>query len=141
MFIDRNLQFFDDEVITTGAPTEYKSDSLLLSVVDEMLREGKGEPLEVLWQVTKAFAGGTSVVLHTITAPEASLATDESHYITPAIVNADLFLGAKFRFPLAMVSPDTATHFGVMLVATGTFTGSSAISCWVQRVGEDQNSY
>jgi len=136
--IDKNLLFFEDEVITTGAPTEYKSDSIALSVADSMSRESAGEGLEIVIQVTKTMAGGTSIVFHMITAPEATLATDASQYASGAVLLADLVEGKKIYIPVRMPIADTASYFGVMAVATGTFSGSSAISAWIQRVGEDQ---
>lgn len=141
MLIDKNLMFHDDTVVTTGAPTEYKGDSIPLHTADEMLREGRGEPLEVLIQLPTAWAGGTSAIFSLITAPETTLATDEIHMSTPAILLAELTLGKKIRFPLQMVSADTASYFGVMCAATGTFTTNSTFSAWIQRVGEDQSRW
>jgi len=138
MFIDKNLMFHDDTAVTTA--TEYKGDSIALTVADEMLREGKGEAMEVIIQITTAFAGGTNCKFDLITAPEAALTTDEAHYGTPVIVTAELTLGKKLRFPLGMVSADTATHFGVMATSVGVHTGGT-FSSWLQRAGEDQNSY
>lgn len=138
MLIDKNLMMHDDTAVT--AATEYKGSSIPLHTADEMLREGKGEPLEILIQVTEAFAGGTSVQFDVITAPEASLATDESHVGTPAIVTAELTLGKKIRLPLQMVSADTASYFGVMATSVGVHTAGK-FSAWVQRAGEDQNSF
>lgn len=138
MFIDKNLMFHDDQAVTTA--TEYKGSSIALSTADEMLREGRGEPLEVLIQITATFASGTSVAFALITAPEASLATDETHYTTPAIVTAELVAGKKIRLPLAMVSADTASYFGVMATSVGVHNAGT-FSAWVQRAGEDQGSY
>ena len=78
MFIDKNLMFHDDTAITTA--TEYKGDSLPLHTVGEMARERKGEAMEVLVQITEAFAGGTSLEIETVTANDAALTTEVGQY-------------------------------------------------------------
>lgn len=140
MLIDKNLMFHDDTAITTAA--EYKGSSLPLHEVGNMLREGKGEPLEVLVQITEDFAGGTSMEVQTITANDAALTTEiEQMDVVSIPLTATLLAGRKFRFPLAMVLADAdASHFGVQFTSVGTHT-TGKVSAWIQRAGEDQNSY
>jgi len=140
MFIDKNLMFHDKTAITTA--TEYKGDSLPLSVVGEMLRESRGEALEVIVQITTDFATLTSLEIETITANDAALTTEIGQYGTKTVTPiAQCVAGKKFRFPVDMNLADAdATHFGVQVTAAGS-TGTGALSAWIQRVGEDQNSY
>jgi len=140
MFIDKNLMFHDDQAITTA--TEYKGSSLPLHTVAEMSREGKGEGMEVLIQITETFVDGTSMEIQTVTANDAALTSEiEQMEVVSAPLTATLVAGRKFRFPLQMVLADTdASHFGVQFTSVGTHTAGK-VSAWVQRVGEDQDSF
>ena len=140
MFIDAQMHLHDKTVVTTAA--QYKGDSIALETLASLQKEGSGEPMECLIQITTVFAGGTSAVFELITATEASLATDEPQASTGVIVTAQLTLGKKFRLPLNInVDDSSALYFGLMCTGVGTHTGGSAFSAWIQRVGEDQNSY
>ena len=140
MFMDKQLMFHDDTAITTA--TEYKGSSMALAVVGEMLRESKGEGLEVIVQCTSNFATLTSLEVETVTANDAALTTEIGQYGTKAVTPiAQCVAGKKWRFPVNMNLADAdATHFGVQITAAGS-TGTGSISAWIQRVGEDQDSY
>jgi len=138
MLIDKNNMFHDDTAVTSAA--EYKGDSLDVLESDKLDREGRGEPMEVIVQITASFAGGTDCKFETITAPEATLATDQVQYASPTIPTAQLVAGRKIRLPVHLAEDDTFEYFGVMATSTGVHT-AGAFSAWLQRVGEDQNSY
>lgn len=138
MFIDQQLLMHDDTAVTTAA--EYKGDSLTMHTADELDREGKGEGLEIIVQITETFAGGTNAFFALITAPEATLATDATQSNAGLVPTAQLVAGKKFRIPMNMNVADTAGYFGVMCTSTGTHSAGK-FSAWVQRVGEDQDSY
>ena len=138
MFIDKNLMFHDKTAITTA--TEYKGSSIALHTLAEMSREGNGEGLEVIVQMTTALATLDSLEIETVTANDAALTTEIGQYTTITVTPAaQCVAGKKWRFPLAMNLADAdATHFGVQITAAGS-TGTGAVSAWVQRVGEDQD--
>lgn len=141
MFMDKQLMFHDDTAITTA--TEYKGSSIALAVVGEMLRESKGEGLEVIVQCTEDVNNLTSLEIETVTANSADLATEIGQYGTQAVTPiAQCVAGKKWRFPLGMNLADgDATHFGVQITSAGTTATTGKISAWIQRVGEDQDSY
>ena len=139
MFIDAQTQFHDDTAVTSAG--EYKGDSMPLETVATMVRENQGEPLEAIIQVTEDFAEGTNCKFELITADVAALTNDVAQGGTPVVVTAQLVAGAKFRIPLAMSVADVdGAFFGVMATSVGTHTAGT-FSAWVQRAGEDQNSY
>jgi hypothetical protein len=139
MFIDKSLMFHDDTAITTA--TEYKGDSITLLTVGSMLRESRGEGLEVIVQCTSDFATLDSLEVETVTANDAALTSEIGQYGTKAVTPiAQCVAGKKWRFPVGMNLADAdATHFGVQITAAGS-TGTGSLSAWIQRVGEDQDS-
>jgi hypothetical protein len=141
MLIDKQLMFHDGTLITTAA--EYKGSSLALAVVGEMLRESKGEALEVLIQIVATCDIGTSLEFETVTANDAALTTEIGQYkVLANIPTAQCLAGRKFRLPLHQAFDDgDATHFGVQITAVGTTATVGAVSAWIQRAGEDQNSF
>ena len=141
MFIDSQLHFHDKTAVT--GPGDYDGDALALPSVGSFEGIQPGEPLEVYIQVTTAFASGTGVTFRLVTATDAA-GTDATDQITTGLVvtaAGGLALGKKIRVPFVMTNPDIdATHVSLQAEASGTHT-AGAFSAWIQRVGEDQDSY
>jgi hypothetical protein len=138
-FIDAQLHLHNKTVVTSA--TSYRGDSITLREANLLEAERRGEPLEVVIQITTAFASGTSANFSVITSAVAALTSEQKQSETGVIPTAQLTLGEKFRLPLHVNTDDTASFAGVMAATLGTHDGGSAFSAWIQRVGEDQDSY
>lgn len=137
--LDKALIFEEDRAVTT-AGTYTLVDSYKLADLAKMDRERRGAPMEILIQVTEAFASGTSVDFRSFTGSNAALANPDDQAATGAVPTAELTLGKKFRLPLGMNSADAdATHLGVRGVSLGTHTAGK-FSAWIQAAGTDQDS-
>lgn len=136
MFIDASLQFHDDTAVTSAA--EYKGDAYALAETNLMDREGNGEPMEVVIQITDTFEGGTSAEFEVITGAGSDLDPDTTQVTTGAIPTAQLTEGATFKLPLVRAISDAdGTHLGLMCTSLGTHTDGT-FSAWLQRSNENQ---
>lgn len=141
MILDKLLMFSDDQAVTSTANS---TDTFPLTTVGKIQREHRGEAMEVVVQVTETFATGTSATLSLslVTGNTSALGSPILHYSTPVTGVGVFAAGRKIRFPLAFSANDSdATHLGLTYtVGTGTFTAGK-VTAWIQRAGEDQNSF
>ncbi len=119
MLMDKNLLLADGLAIT--AANTYETDSIDLEKANPR-QIGDGEAVRVLIQATEAFAGGTSAQFQLVEATNDALTAGVTVLReTPAILTADLTLGAKFTLfvPPAQL---TKRYLGVRIISVGTFT-------------------
>ena len=84
--------------------------------------------VELLFQVTETFTGGTSVRFDVITSAAANLGSPTILCSTPVIAEASLVAGYRARLAVPMGS--TQRYFGVQVVGVGTHT-TGQLTCAV----------
>lgn len=93
MYFDKENMFSEDQAITVTANST--------NVIDLGLVEmGKGGPIEVVVQVTEAFAGGTSVAFTLETDSDVAIGSAVDLQDIAAIAIADLTLGTQIPFSI-----------------------------------------
>lgn len=78
----------------------------------------------ILVEVVTAFTGGTSLVVNLITSAAANLGSETVITSTPAIAEASLVAGYKFRINIPPVGL-TARYLGLQFVTVGTHTAGN----------------
>ncbi len=136
MILDERTRFANAVAITLGAGTNLIGDQVDLEQVRDI---GAGKPsLYMVFQVTTAFAGGTSFQFVIASDAQAAITTDGTetrHYTSQAIADADLVLGFTMAIPLptgdvaAGVTP-YQRFLGVLGIGLGTHT-AGAISAFL----------
>ena len=114
MFIDKQLLLSEDQAITTTARSTNVINLGAAGV-------GRGEPIEVLCQVTTTFAGGTSIIAALMTDSDATIATGGVVLVqTAAIAAASLVAGYQFR--LSTLGVGALQYIDINYTVSGTFT-------------------
>ncbi len=141
--IDHDLLLCDDQDLSQAAGTYVGTNTLKLAEVGRMGAERRGEPMEILIQVTEAFASGgaATVDIQLATGNTNALGSPQVQLATGALALTELTLGRKFRFPLVMPQDDAdATHVGVQFVIATATTTFGRCSAWIQPAGSDQDA-
>lgn len=111
---------------------------------------GVGNPLQLLVQVTTAFAGGTSLQAELAGAPDNGSGAEGSYtvmWLSPAIVEADLWVGAylaNVNVPRTIPGQVLPRFLRLRFITSGTHTAGAVIGTIVldrfdQVVGPDGN--
>lgn len=136
MFIDKQNEFSDSQVVTATAISTNVYDSLPQNGglgnpnVTQNLGGFQGAFLVV--QVDTPFAGGTSIAVSLESDSTANLATSPTvHFASGAIPLASLVPGTLLMIPLPY--GEYERYIGVRYTVVGTMTGGGALSAFLVR--------
>ncbi len=133
MWIDERAEFCDATAISPAQD----STALLGDVMDLSVNRdvGQGHPMYLVFQVTTAFAGGTSYQFHLASDSGAAISTDGSetrHFSTDVYTEAQMTAGftAVWALPMGDTArgEDTAgyeRYLGILLTDVGSSTGGA----------------
>lgn len=119
MILDKeNIMSNDQAITTTAASTD---------LIDLGLTEmGEGEPIEVICQVTTAFAGGTSIDAALQTDDNASFSSATQLQATGAIATATLVQGYRFKF--SVLPEDCERYLRINYTVVGTMSAGNILA-------------
>lgn len=132
MILDQQLLFSDKQSLAAAAGTHPATNVVDLGPPDTMpwpggqpLHDpGRGEPVEVLIQVTEAFEGGTSVQAQLVMSDAENLSNPTILAETAAVPTAELVPGYQFRLR-TLPHGLSKRYLGVRYVTAGTFTAGA----------------
>lgn len=128
--IDAENQFSTGQVPTT---TDQSDDSLnRLNTRGDI---GVGEPVEIEFLVTAAFAGGTSLRFDIVDDNNAALSSPAVLASSPVILTAALVLGAKFRVAIP-AGVNTQQYLGAQYTIVGTMSGGGALDAYISPIAQ-----
>lgn len=104
---------------------------------------GMGEPLEIAFGVTTAFAGATSVEMQMVSADDASITTNvQVDASSGAIPIASLTAGKQFALHVDRSAPyQSRRYVAVRYVISGTGTAGAILANIVKNYGDAQNQH
>ena len=104
---------------------------------------GKGEPMNIAFEVVTAASGGTSVQFQYVQADDAALSTNlEVLGETDAIPVASLTAGTQIVLPVPRVEPRNARRYvGVQYNLAGAVAAGAYFAAMVHDVSDKQQSY
>ena len=105
---------------------------------------GMGEPLEIAFAVTTAFAGATSVEMQLVTADDAAITTNVQVIVsTGAVAIANLSAGKTFALHVDRSAPNPALrrYMAVRYVIVGTGSAGAMLANMVKSYQDPQISY
>lgn len=151
MILDNNLVFsgsitqgasgttFTGQTVTGTNTSVLSTNTLDLGSARDI---GKGEPLEVVVEVTTAASGGTSVQFQLIQADDAALTTNVQVLVqTDAIAVATLVAGTQVPLHVDRVDPYPARRFlGIRYQLVGIVAAGAYFTTIVKNVA-DKNVY
>lgn len=133
MILDAQCLCSDDQAMTTTAPSTNSYDLGAAGI-----NIGEGEPLIAWCQVTGTCVTGTSIAVSVVEDDDSALGSPVTLYSTPAIPQASLVAG--YRFKLGTVPETSLRYLGFVYTIVGTFDGASAISAgFTHDVQEGEN--
>ena len=130
MLLDSINEFADAVAVTGAAGTNLIGDVIDAAVVRDL---GAGTPIWMVFQVSTAFAGGTSFQFILASDSVAAIAEDGSetrHFLSDVFLTAELTQGFQFSvaLPLGDVSGGITPYeryVGILGVGVGTHTAGS----------------
>ncbi len=143
--LDKLLMFNEDQDLSQVAGTYVSTDTFVLAEVASTLRERRGAPMEIVVQVTEAFASAGSAATLNVqlaTGNSAALANPVVQAQTGVMVHAQYApVGTKFRFPIVNPMLDVdASHIGIQYVIAAATTTTGMCTAWIQPAGSDQDA-
>lgn len=137
MHFDKQLMFFDGQVITSAG--NYESASYDLGP-DPRVWIGAGNELEIWASMVETAAGGTSMQMQLVTDDNALLSTPTVHVQTPAIPTADLVAGYRFKITSIPKVNLGERYLGLRIVSVGTFTAGQ-VTAGIVTPGDSWRQY
>lgn len=119
MIFDKENLFSEDQAITVTANST--------NVIDLGLTEmGEGEPIQIIVQVTTAFAGGTNMVVTLTTDDNAAMASETTLLASGTIITATLVQGYRFKF--SVLPEDCERYLRLTFTVTGTMSAGAVFA-------------
>ena len=119
MILDKENLFSEDQAITVTAAST--------NLIDlGAAYKGEGEPVNILAQVTTAFAGGTSVACKLQTDDNASFSSATDVLDSGAIATATLAQGYKFKF--SVLPNDLERYIRLYFTVVGTMSAGKVFA-------------
>lgn len=116
MIFDKENLFSEDQAITVTANST--------NVIDLGLTEmGEGEPIEVIIQVTTAFANGTSIIAKLYTDSAVGMGSEVLLQESGVILTATLVQGYRFKF--SILPQDCKRYLRLTYTVNGTMNAGN----------------
>lgn len=116
MIADKLLRVSENQAITSG--TAVSTDTIDLESARDI---GAGNESYMIFTVTEAFAGGTSVTFNIITSANADLSSNTVLTSSAAEVTADLVVGKQIALKIPpQIGANGSRYLGASYVAAGT---------------------
>jgi hypothetical protein len=116
MILDKQNLFSDDQAVTTTAVST--------NVIDlGVAGANKGEPIDILVQVTTTFAGGTSIQLGVGCDTVAAFSSETTLQTTAAIALASLVQG--YQFTVSVIPTGVERFMRLTYTVVGTMTAGN----------------
>jgi len=128
MWLDKQAMFSEDQTLVNAATGSTVTSTNVIDVTT--LDIGKGEPIEVLMQMTSALTGGTLQV-KLITSAYAGLTGSSTLYDSGAVAAATLVAG--YQFPIRTLPNITKRYMGLLLINGTAPSTAGAISAGLVR--------
>ena len=136
MFLDRQNEFSDSQVVTTTAISTNVIDTLAGNSFTNVIQNlgGFAGSCFLVVQIDVAFAGGTSLAYSLESDSTVGLATSPTvHYSSGAIALASLTPAGKTLGVIPLPYGDYERYLGVRYTIVGTMSGGGAISAFLTR--------